>query len=88
MSGAGTVWSWVVPRPPLLPAFQDRSPFIVALVSLRELPQIRMIGELSIASAGGVLELPADINLIGRPVQCRFRAMAEDVSLLYWQLID
>jgi uncharacterized protein len=88
VSGAGNVWSWVVPRPPLLPAFQDRSPFIVALVALRELPQIRMIGELAIASPGEVLELPSAVSLIGRPVHGRFRAMAEDVSLLYWELTD
>ena len=89
VSGAGTVWSWVVPRPPLLPAFQQRAPYLVALVELLELPQIRMVGELVPAPGNTLRELlaakPARA-LIGRRVQAGFRAVTADVSLLYWAL--
>ena len=40
------IWSFVVPRPPLLPVFEEISPYAVGLVSIKEYPLIRMIGRL------------------------------------------
>ena len=46
VSGEGEIWSFVVPRPPLLPVFEEISPYAVGLVSIKEYPLIRMIGRL------------------------------------------
>ena len=46
MSGTGTVWSFVVPHPPLLPAYAELAPYNVVVVELDEDPTIRMVGNL------------------------------------------
>ena len=43
-SGRGTVWSWVVAHPPVLPAFAEKAPYNVAVVELAE--GVRMVGNL------------------------------------------
>ena len=50
MSGRGTIWSWIVPHPPLLPAFAEFAPYPVTTVALAEDPGLRMVGNL-VASA-------------------------------------
>ena len=40
MSGRGTVWSFVVPHPPLLPAYAAVAPYNVVVVSLDEDPSL------------------------------------------------
>lgn len=46
MSGRGTVWSFVVPHAPLLPAYQEFAPYNVIVVELEEDPTIRLVGNL------------------------------------------
>lgn len=58
VSGRGEVYSFVIPRPPLLPAFERLSPYVVALVSLVELPTIRMVGMLIAAESGTAADAP------------------------------
>src|SRR5438067_6481408 len=43
MSGRGRVWSFVIPHPPLLPAFMDLAPYNVVVVELDEDPLIRLV---------------------------------------------
>ena len=42
VSGAATLFSWAVVRRAFLPAFEDRVPFVTALVVLDEDPAIRL----------------------------------------------
>ena len=46
VSGRGTVWSFVVPHPPLLPAYAELAPYNVIVVALDEDPTLRMVGNL------------------------------------------
>ena len=54
MSGRATVWSFVVPHPPLLPAFAELAPYNVVVVALDEDPNLRLVGNL-VASPGGAI---------------------------------
>jgi uncharacterized protein len=84
MSGNGTVWSYVVPHPPLLPAFQPLAPYNVIVVALDEDPTIRMVGNLLASADGAINEIdPATIH-IGEPVSVVFQQVAEDVHLPRW----
>jgi uncharacterized OB-fold protein len=86
VSGRGRIWSFVVPHPPLLPAFADVAPYNVILVELEEDSKIRIVGNL-VASAGGEINEidPATIE-IGSPVRVVFHLAAEDVALPRWVL--
>lgn len=84
MSGRATVWSYVVPHPPLLPAFQPLAPYNVIVVALDEDPTIRMVGNLLASADGAINEVdPATIR-IGEPVSVVFQQVAEDVHLPRW----
>ncbi|HLG92438.1 MAG TPA: Zn-ribbon domain-containing OB-fold protein [Acidimicrobiales bacterium] len=84
VSGRGTVWSFVVPHPPLLPAYSRLAPYNVVVVALEEDPTLRLVGNL-VASAGGEPNQvdPATIK-IGMPVRVVFCPVAEDVVLPRW----
>jgi uncharacterized OB-fold protein len=81
MSGRASVWSYVVPHPPLLPAFMPVAPYNVTIVALDEDPLIRIVGNL-VADAGAPINSvdPATIE-IGTPVQVTFERVADDVAL-------
>lgn len=82
LSGRGTIWSYTVPRPPLLPAFEKLTPYVTALVELEEDPQLRMIGPLLKAEDGEMQGLES--ATIGTPVKAVFKPYSEDVSLVCW----
>jgi uncharacterized protein len=42
MSGRGTLFTWAIVRRAFLPAFEDRVPFVTALVALEEDPAVRL----------------------------------------------
>src|SRR5205814_10438837 len=46
LSGRGTIWSFVVVHPPLLPAYQELAPYNVITVALEEDPTLRLVGNL------------------------------------------
>jgi uncharacterized OB-fold protein len=81
MSGRATIWSYVVPHPPLLPAFMPFAPYNVCVVTLDEDPLIRLVGNL-VAHEGAAINSvdPADIE-VGAPVQVVFDPAADDVAL-------
>ena len=84
MSGRGTVWSFVVPHPPLLPAFMPLAPFNVVVVELDEDATLRMVGNLVVSPDGPINEVdPATIE-IGQPVRVVFQRVADDVALPRW----
>ena len=84
VSGRGTIWSFVVPHPPLLPPFQDWAPYVVIAVALAEDPTVRLIGNLLPRPGARIDETrPADVT-IGAPVRAIFERVDGDVVLPRW----
>jgi len=83
VSGRGAIWSFVVPHPPLLPAYAEVAPYNVVLVELEEDPTLRLVGNL-VESAEGPLDGidPSTIE-IGEKVRVVFSAVG-DVHLPRW----
>jgi uncharacterized OB-fold protein len=73
-----TVWSFAIPHPPLLPAYEERLPYAVLVVELDDDPAIRLVGD----TAEGVD--PATIE-IGQAVTASFERVADDVVLPRWR---
>jgi len=83
VSGEATVWSFVVPHPPLLPAYSELAPYNVVVVALDEDATIRMVGNLVATAEGPINEIdPATIE-IGEAVRVVFTPV-EDVVLPRW----
>ncbi|MBM4266760.1 MAG: hypothetical protein FJ144_09130 [Deltaproteobacteria bacterium] len=83
LSGRGTIWSCVVPHPPLLPAYAELAPYNVITVALEEDPSLRILGNLVARPEGPINEVdPATIR-IGEPVRVVFQQV-DDVSLPRW----
>jgi uncharacterized protein len=72
VSGHGRVWSYVVPHPPLLPAYAEQAPYNVVVVELADAPRIRLVGNL-VTEAGARLDsVPPERIRIGAKVQVVF----------------
>jgi uncharacterized OB-fold protein len=83
LSGRGTIWSFIVAHPPLLPAYQSLAPYNVVTVALAEDAGLRMVGNLVARADGPINEIdPATIR-IGEPVQVVFQQV-DDVVLPRW----
>lgn len=87
MSGEGRIWSFVVPHPPLLPAFTPLAPYNVILVELADDPTIRMVGNLVPSAESEINQIDPATITIGAPVRAVFQRAADDVSLARWMLI-
>jgi uncharacterized OB-fold protein len=86
MSGRGTVWSFVVPHPPLLPAYAELAPYNVIVVALDERPSLRLVGNLVADDDAPINSVdPATIE-IGAPVRAVFQPVAEDITMPRWIL--
>jgi uncharacterized OB-fold protein len=72
VSGLGSIWSFVVPHPPLLPAFADIAPYNVIVVALDEDPTIRMVGNLVTGPDGAIDEIDPATIAIGQAVRVVF----------------
>ncbi len=83
VSGEGKIWSFVVPHPPLLPAFAELAPYPVVTVELRENSCLRMVGNLVVSADAAVNEVDPSTIEIGDPVRVVF-ARVEDVYLPRW----
>jgi len=82
-SGRGRIWSFIVPHPPLLPAFAECAPYNAIIVELEEDPLIRFAGNLVASADGAINEIdPATIE-IGQSVSVVFHQI-EDVHLPRW----
>jgi uncharacterized OB-fold protein len=82
-SGRGRIWSFIVPHPPLLPAFAEYAPYNSVIVELEEDPLIRFAGNLVASADGAINEIdPATIE-IGEAVSVVFHQI-EDVHLPRW----
>lgn len=86
VTGSGTIWSFVVPHPPLLPQFGDVAPYNVILVALDEDANVRLVGNL-VPEAGAPLNAidPATLE-IGARVRVVFDEISEGICLPRWVL--
>lgn len=88
MSGRATIWSYIVPHPPLLAPYAELAPYNVVVVALDEEPTIRFVGNLVASAEGAINEIePATIQ-IGEPVEVIFkrfeRVDASEEYLPFW----
>jgi uncharacterized OB-fold protein len=82
-SGRGRIWSFIVPHPPLLPAFAEVAPYNAIIVELEEDPLIRFAGNLVTSADGEINEIDPATIVIGEPVQVVFHQI-DDVHLPRW----
>jgi hypothetical protein len=82
-SGRGTIWSFIVPHPPLLPAYAELAPYNSIVVALDDDPTIRFVGNLVAREDGPINEIDPSTIAIGEPVRVVFQAV-EEVTLPRW----
>ena len=85
MSGRATVWSFVVPHPPLLPAYAELAPYNVIVVALDEDPTLRMVGNLVAGPGEPIDSVDAATIVIGEPVVVTFDRLTDEVTLPRWR---
>ena len=85
MSGRGHVWSFAVPRPPLLPDYAALAPYPVVVVELEEDRRLRLVGNLVAvrADAGASTRSTRRPIEIGQPVRAVFREI-EGLFVAAW----
>ena len=86
VSGRGSIWSFVVPHPPLVPPFSELAPYLVIAVALDEDPTVRLIGNLVTRAGAPIDEIGADAVQIGARVRAVFESLDERVTLPRWVL--
>ena len=84
VSGRGTIWSFVVPHPPLLETFAGAAPYNVIVVALDEDPTVRLIGNLVDAEHGSINSIDPATIVIGEPVRVVFDAVTDEISMPRW----
>jgi len=82
-SGRGTIWSFIVAHPPLLPAYAELAPYNAIIVALDEDPTIRFVGNLVASEDGPINEIDPATIVIGEAVRVVFQPV-EDVALPRW----
>ena len=87
MSGRGTIWSFVVPHPPLLPAYQALAPYNVVIVALDEDETLRLTGNVVDDPDGEINEIDPATITIGARVKVVFPPPLSDGTVLpRWSL--
>ena len=84
--GRGTIWSFVVPHPPLLPWYAERAPYNVILVALDVDPSVRLTGNLVTGAGGGIGEVDPTAIEIGAAVRVVFERITDEIHLPRWVL--
>ncbi|MDJ0460708.1 OB-fold domain-containing protein [Streptomyces sp. H27-C3] len=86
MSGKGRIWSYVLPHPPLLPAYAAQAPYNAVVVELTDAPRIRLVGNV-VSAPGAALDSvdPARLR-IGARVQVTFTDPGDGVTVPRWLL--
>ncbi len=78
-AGMGTVWSWVEVVHPAHPSLREFGPYMVALVELDDMPEIKLLGAVVDAPLGGTIE-------IGAPLRVVFERTADDLVQPRWRM--
>ena len=84
MSGRGTIYSFVVPHPPLLPPFAELAPYNVILVTLEEDPTIRLIGNLVNRAGDAINAIDPNTIEVGQPVRVVFERVNDEIHMPRW----
>ena len=84
LSGRGTIWSFAVPHPPLLPWYAERAPYAVVVVALDEDPRIRLVGNLLAREGGAIDEVDPATLEIDTPVRAVFEPVTDEITLPRW----
>ncbi len=71
----GTIWSYCVVHPPVIPELAAETPFTVGVVSLSVAPAVHLVGRVTGATA---------TFAIGMPVEATFRRVEADIGLVSW----
>jgi hypothetical protein len=72
MSGRATLYTWTVAHPPLLPYFQQRAPWPIAVVQLEEGPRL----------VTNIAGLDPDQYQIGMPLEATYEDVGDNVTLI------
>lgn len=83
-SGRGTVWSYAVPHPPLLPWYGEQAPYNVVVVALDDDPTIRFVGNLVVEPGARLDGIDPHSVTIGEPVVVAFEPIEEGLALPCW----
>jgi uncharacterized OB-fold protein len=75
VSGRATLWSFVVPHPPLLPAYAELTPYLVVTVALEEDPTLRLVGNVLDTPDGPINQVDPTTLRIGEPLSAVFVTM-------------
>ena len=84
VSGRGTIWSFVVAHPPLLPAYAAVAPYNVVVVALDEDPTLRMVGNVVTAADAPLDSIDPSTIEIGERVQVVFAPPIDDIAMPRW----
>ena len=71
MRGTGTIYSWIVVHPPVLPAFADRVPYNAVVVQLDEGPFM----------VSNLVDIDNDAIEVGLPVEVTYVDLDDDLTL-------
>ena len=82
-SGRGKVWSFIIPHPPLLPAYSEVAPYNAMIVELEEDPSVRFAGNLVASADGEINEIDPHSLQIGESVRVVFHQI-DDVTMPRW----
>lgn len=85
-SGTGRIWSFAVPQPPLLPAFAALAPYVTAVVTPDDHPDLRIVGAMTTADGKAIGGVAPDSVHVGASVHVRFVPVTDDVVLPCWTL--
>jgi uncharacterized OB-fold protein len=84
VAGDGELWSYVIPRAPLLPYFEKQSPYIVGLVALNNYTNIRIIGR--IMNSDGTNLVSTTNIAIGSKISVGFNKINSEITIPFWFL--
>ncbi len=83
LSGRGTIWSFAVAHPPLLPAYAEFAPYPIVVVALAEDAGLRMVGNIVTSAAAPINSVDPRTIRIGEGVRVVF-AEVDAVHLPRW----
>ena len=78
MRGTGTVASFTICYPPVLPAFADRAPYNAVVVQLDEGPFM----------VSNLVDIDNDAIEVGLPVEVTFVDLDDDLTLPQFRVVD
>ncbi|MFC5800752.1 Zn-ribbon domain-containing OB-fold protein [Streptomyces formicae] len=86
MSGRGRIWSYVLPHPPLLPAYAEQAPYNAVVVELADAPHIRLVGNVVAAPDARLDSVDPARLRIGAAVRVAFTELPDGTTVPRWLL--